>query len=383
MLRDVFEDDHVAFRQMVGAFVGKEIRPHYREWELAGRIPRDLFRRLGEVGILGIAVPAQYGGAGEPGYKYSAVLTEETMREGLGLGTVRVHMDIVLPYLLRYASEEQKQRWLPKVAAGDLVLAIAMTEPQTGSDLAGITTRAEPREDGYLLNGSKTFISGAVNADLVIVVARTSPPLPDNRRHGLSLLVVEKGMDGFRVGGELHKIGLRTQDTAELFFDDVHVPHDNLLGAEGEAFGYLGHNLPQERLSIAVGSQAAAQGAVAMAVDYVRDRRIFGRTLSEFQNTKFVLAECLAEVEAGQAVVDRALNTHERGQLSPVDAAKVKLFASELQGRVTDKCLQLFGGYGYILDYPIARMYADARVTRIYGGTSEVMKTIISKAAGL
>jgi len=381
--REIFDDEHDDFREMVRTFVRKEVEPHYGEWEEAGAPPRGLFKTLGSLGVLGMSIPEEFGGAGQSSYKYSAVLTEETMRAAVGLGTVRVHMDIVLPYLLHYCNDEQKQRWFPGLATGDLVLAIAMTEPATGSDLAGIATSAIRDGDEYVINGSKTFITGAINADLVLVVARTSKPTDDDRRAGLSLIVVPTDTPGFGRGKKLPKIGLKSQDTAELFFEDVRVPAANLLGEEGAAFSYLGHNLAQERLSIAVGSQAAAVGALEFATTYVRERKVFGKTLGTFQNTKFVLAECAADLEAGQALVDKALQAHDRGDLDAVDAAKVKLFVTELQGRVVDKTLQLFGGYGYITEYPIARLYADARVTRIYGGTSEVMKTIISKSLGI
>ncbi|MFI0445649.1 acyl-CoA dehydrogenase family protein [Actinomadura sp. 6N118] len=382
MRRTVFDDDHEAFRATVRDVLAREVVPVFPEWEKAGAAPRGFYRLLGKLGILGVRVPEEYGGGGQRSYKFNAVVNEEMARAKLGLGTVRVHTDIVLPYLLRYADDEQKGRWLPGVADGDLMTAIAMTEPGTGSDLAGITTTATRDGDHWILNGAKTFITGAVNADLVLVVARTSVS-PGNRRAGLSILVVESSSPGFSVGRNLEKIGLKAQDTAELAFDDVRVPAENLLGEEGRAFEYLGHNLAQERLSIAVNAQAAAAAAVELTLEYVTGRNVFGKPLSGFQNTKFVLAECAADVEAGQAMVDRALEEHDAGGLSAADAAKVKLFCTELQSRVVDKCLQLHGGYGYVLEYPIARMYADARVTRIYGGTSEVMKSIIAKSIGL
>ncbi|MBN6056704.1 acyl-CoA dehydrogenase family protein [Nonomuraea sp. RK-328] len=382
MRRTVFDEDHEAFRATVRDFLAREVVPVFPEWEKAGAPPRDFYRLLGELGVLGLQVPEEYGGAGQRSFRFNAVVNEELARAKLGLGPVRVHTDIVLPYLLRYASEEQKRRWLPGVAGGELMTAIAMTEPGTGSDLAGITTTAVLDGDHYVLNGAKTFITGAVNADLVLVVARTSPP-SDDRRAGLSILVVETVSPGFAVGRNLDKLGLKAQDTAELAFEDVLVPAANLLGVEGRAFEYLGHNLAQERLSIAVNAQAAAAAALEVTLAYVTERNVFGRPLSGFQNTKFVLAECATDVEAGQALVDRALQEHDADRLSAADAAKVKLFCTELQSRVVDKCLQLHGGYGYVLEYPIARMYADARVTRIYGGTSEVMKSIIAKSIGL
>lgn len=382
MRRTVFDDDHEVFRATVRDVLAREVVPVFPEWEKAGAAPRGFYRLLGKLGILGVRVPEEYGGGGQRSFKFNAVVNEEMARAKLGLGTVRVHTDIVLPYLLRYADDGQKRRWLPGVADGDLMTAIAMTEPGTGSDLAGITTNAVLDGDHWILNGAKTFITGAVNADLVLVVARTSVS-PGNRRAGLSILVVDSASPGFSVGRNLEKIGLKAQDTAELAFDDVRVPAENLLGEEGRAFEYLGHNLAQERLSIGVNAQAAAAAAVELTLEYVTGRNVFGKPLSGFQNTKFVLAECAADVEAGQAMVDRALEEHDAGGLSAADAAKVKLFCTELQSRVVDKCLQLHGGYGYVLEYPIARMYADARVTRIFGGTSEVMKSIIAKSIGL
>jgi acyl-CoA dehydrogenase len=383
MRRRVFNEDQDAFRETVRELIAKEVVPQFPGWEAAGAVPRDFYRRLGELGVLGMAIPEKYGGSGEPSYKFSAVLTEETMYAMVGLGALRVHMDIVLPYFLRYATEEQKERWLPGMASGELMTAIAMTESGTGSDVSGIRTTAVRDGDHYLVNGGKTFITGGMNADLILTVARTSPAQENNRRTGLSLIVLERTADGYSVGPNLAKLGLKAQDTVELSFVDVRVPVDNLVGQEGNAFQYLGHNLPQERLSIAVGSVASAHAALDSTVEYVKERKAFGTTISSFQNTKFVLAECATELEAAQAVVDRALDEHDRDELTPVDAAKVKLFSTEVQAKVVDKCLQLHGGYGYMLEYPIARLYADARVTRIYGGTSEIMKTIISKSLGV
>ncbi|WP_377269780.1 acyl-CoA dehydrogenase family protein [Peterkaempfera sp. SMS 1(5)a] len=385
MRRTVYTEDHEAFRATVRDFIAKEVVPVYGEWEQAGHAPRDFYRKLGELGVFGIEVPEEYGGAGMGGFKYQAVVTEETLRAGVSFGSAGVHTGLVLPYILEYASEEQKKRWLPGFVSGDIMTAIAMTEPGTGSDLAGIATRAELSADGshYVLNGAKTFITGGVQADLMLVVCRTSPATPEDRRAGLTILCVDTSSAGYTVGRKLEKIGLRTSDTAELSFTDVQVPVENLLGEEGKAFSYLTHNLVQERLAIAVGGYASAAAAIGFAVGYVKDRKVFGRSVAEFQNTKFVLAECAAEVEAAESMVDRALELHETGRLTPADAAKLKLFCTEVSARVIDKCLQLHGGYGYILEYPIARLYTDARVTRIYGGTSEVMKTVIAKSLGL
>ncbi|MFF7734475.1 acyl-CoA dehydrogenase family protein [Streptomyces sp. NPDC007984] len=382
MRRDVFTADHEAFRELVRDVVAKEVIPHYAEWEKAGRLPRSFFERLGSLGLLGVAVPEEYGGGGQPDYRYNVVLQEEAARALVTLGTVRTQLDVVLPYFLTYASEEQRRRWLPGLAAGRLLTAIAMTEPGTGSDLAGIRTTAVRDGDHYVVSGAKTFITGGLLADLVIVVARTSTDL-DDRRAGLTLLVVEDGMPGFTRGRVLDKMGIKVQDTVELAFDEVRVPLANRLGEEGRAFSYLGHNLPQERMTVAVGSVAQARAALDTTIAYVRERKVFGTPVASFQNTKFELAAVDAEIEAAQAVLDRAVLELVDGRLSGADAARVKLFCTEMQARAVDRCLQLFGGYGYMLEYPIARLYADARITRIYAGTSEVMKVIIAKSLGL
>ncbi|WP_405836023.1 acyl-CoA dehydrogenase family protein [Streptomyces sp. NBC_01518] len=382
MRRDVFTDDHEAFRRLARDFIAKEVVPHYAEWEEAGRLPRTLFEQLGSLGLLGTAVPEEYGGAGLADYRYNIVLQEESARALVTLGTVRTQLDVVLPYFLTYAGRDQRERWFSGLASGKLLTAIAMTEPGTGSDLAGIRTMAVRDGDSYVLNGAKTFITGGLLADLVIVVARTSTD-PDNRRAGLTLLVVEDGMPGFTRGRVLHKMGIKVQDTVELAFDDVRVPVANRLGEEGAAFGYLGNNLPQERMTVAVGSVAQARAALDTTIAYVKERKAFGKTVASFQNTKFELAAVAAEIEAAQAMLDRAVLELVAGELSGPDAAKVKLFCTEMQARAVDRCLQLFGGYGYMLEYPIARLYADARITRIYAGTSEVMKVIIAKSLGL
>ncbi|HLR93285.1 MAG TPA: acyl-CoA dehydrogenase family protein [Jiangellaceae bacterium] len=382
MRRDVFHDDHEAFRKLARDFIEKQVVPHYPAWEKAGRMPREVFEQLGSLGMLGMAIPEEYGGAGLADYRYNVVLQEEAARALVTLSTVRTQLDVILPYFLHYADAAQRRRWFPGLAAGTLLTAVAMTEPGTGSDLAGMRTTAVRDGDDYVLNGSKTFITGGVQADLVIVVARTATD-PENRRRGLSLLVVEDGMPGFERGRELDKMGCKVQDTAELSFTDVRVPAANLLGAEGEAFGYLGHNLPQERMTVAVGSVAQARAAITTTVDYVKQRKAFGTPLASFQNTKFELAAMSAEVEAAQTMADRAVIDLVAGDLSGADAARVKLFCTEVQGRVVDRCLQLFGGYGYMMEYPIARLYTDARVSRIYAGTSEVMKVIIAKSLGL
>ncbi|MEU6091733.1 acyl-CoA dehydrogenase family protein [Streptomyces sp. NPDC047085] len=385
MRRSLFTEDHETFRAMIRDFIAKEVAPVCHEWERDGHPPRDFYRRLGELGVLGIQVPEEYGGAGETSFTYSLVIDEELAHAGATFGNAAVHTGLILPYLLKYGTEEQKKRWLPGFVTGDIMTAIAMTEPGTGSDLAGITTTAGLSEDGthYVLNGAKTFISGGALADLVLVVCRTSPPDEQDRRAGLTILCVDAAAEGFAVGRKLEKIGLKSSDTVELSFTDVKVPVENLLGEEGRAFEYLTHNLAKERMTIASSSCAMAAGALKFTVDYVRERKVFGRPVASFQNTKFVLAECATEVEAAQIMVDRAVELLDAGELTVADAAKVKLFTTETASRVIDKCLQLHGGYGYMMEYPIAQLYTAIRVARIYGGTSEVMKTIIAKSVGL
>lgn len=383
MRRSVYTEDHESFRSSVRSFVEREVSPYFAQWEKDGLPDKDIYRKAAESGLIGMQIPEEYGGAGETSYKYNAVFIEETIRADANLGSMRVHSEVCLPYLLHLTNDEQKSRWLPEVAAGRMVLAIAMTEPGTGSDLAGIATTAVRDGDSYVLNGGKTFITGGRNADRVLVVCRSSAGDDSDRRGGLSILVVDTTSEGFAVGRMLDKLGLHAQDTVELSFADVRVPAEDLLGEEGHAFEYLAHNLPQERLTIAVGATAAATRAIQLASTHANDRKIFGKPLSTFQNTKFVLAECAAETAAAQAMVDQALEAHDRGELGLVDAAKLKLFTTEVQARVIDKCLQIHGGYGYITEYPIARLYADARISRIYGGTSEVMKTIIAKSLDL
>ncbi|MEU6172978.1 acyl-CoA dehydrogenase family protein [Streptantibioticus parmotrematis] len=385
MRRTVFNEDHEAFRSTIRDFIATEVTPVYPEWEQAGHAPRDFYYKLGELGVFGIEVPEEYGGAGETSFKFNAVISEECARAGVSFGGSGVHTALCLPYLLKYADDEQKKRWLPKFVTGEMMTAIAMTEPGTGSDLAGMKTTARLSQDGthYVLNGAKTFITGGVLADRVLVCCRTSAPTPEDRRGGISILVVDTKSEGYAVGRKLEKLGLKSSDTAELSFTDVKVPVEDLLGEEGKAFEYLTHNLPQERLGIALGAYSQAAAAIRFATDYVRERTVFGKPVAGFQNTKFVLADCKAEVDAAQAVVDRALDALDAGELTPADAASAKLFCTDVAARVIDKCLQLHGGYGYMMEYPIARLYADTRVTRIYGGTSEVMRSIIAKSMGL
>ena len=385
MKRTVFTDEHEAFRVTFRAFLEREAVPNFEKWEKNNQVDRDFFRKLAELGATGFDIPEELGGTGPASFKFQAVMAEETARLAVSMGHYGVSIGIVLPYLLRLANDEQKRRWLPGVASGDIMLCIAMTEPGTGSDLAGIKTTAKLSDDGshYILNGAKTFITGARNSELCVVAARTGVPTPEDRRHGLSLLVVPTDSEGFGYGRKLEKIGMKSSDTNELSFEDVRVPVENLLGEQDKGFSYLGQNLPRERLSIGVTQTANASAAIDFAKEYTQQRNIFGRPVADFQNTKFVLAECATEVAAAQALVDQGLELDEAGELTAADAARIKLFCTETAGRVIDRCLQLHGGYGYILEYPIARLYADTRVSRIYGGTSEVMKTIVAKDLGL
>jgi acyl-CoA dehydrogenase len=385
MRRTVFNEDHEEFRRVLRDFIEAEVVPHQQEWYDAGIVPRDFYYQLAELGVFGIEVPEEFGGAGITSFKFNAIESEELQRAGVSFGGSAVHTGLCLPYLLKLGTEEQKKRWLPRFVSGEMMFAIAMTEPGTGSDLAGMRTTATLSDDGshYVLNGAKTFITGGVHADRMIVCARTAPAKADDRRFGISLLAVDTKLDGYTVGRKLDKIGLHVVDTAELAFSDVRVPVEDLLGEEHKGFSYLGQNLPQERLAIAYGAYAQAAAAVEFAKQYVRERHIFGQPVAAFQNTKFELAACQAEVDAAQAVADRALEAHDAGELTAAEAASAKLFCTEVASRVIDRCLQLHGGYGYINEYPIARLYADNRVNRIYGGTSEVMKTIIAKAMGL
>ncbi|GHB17443.1 acyl-CoA dehydrogenase family protein [Streptomyces chryseus] len=385
MRRSVFNEDHEAFRKTIRAFIEAEVVPVYDEWFAAGQAPRDFYYKLGELGVFGIRVPEEYGGAGIESHKYEAVMYEETSRAGVNFGGSGVHVLLGLPYIEMLATDEQKQRFLPKFVSGEEMWALAMTEPGTGSDVAGMKTTAKLSEDGthYVLNGAKTFITGGVHADRVIVCARTSAPSAEDRRFGISLFAVDTKSEGYSVGRKLDKLGLKTSDTAELAFVDVKVPVEDLLGEENKGFGYLGKNLASERWGIAFGAYAQAKAAVRFAQQYVQERTVFGKPVASFQNTKFELAACQAEVDAAEAVVDRALEALDAGELTPAEAASAKLFATEVAHRVIDKCLQLHGGYGFMNEYPIARLYADNRVNRIYGGTSEVMKMIIAKDMGL
>ena len=382
MRRDLFEDEHEALRASFRAWLDKEVVPHHLEWEQAGIVPHELFAAAGRHGFLGMAIPEQYGGGGVDDFRYNLVIGEEVQAAGVGgagLG-LTLHNDICLPYFLRYCTDEQRERWLPGIASGELVTAIAMTEPGIGSDLASMSTSALRDGDDYIVNGSKTFITNGINADLVITAVKTDP---SQRHAGMSLVVLERGMPGFERGRNLEKLGLHSQDTAELFFTDVAVPRTNLLGEEGQGFFQLVHNLPQERLSIAASGVAAARAAMGWTLDYVTQRTAFGQPIGSFQNSRFVMAEIATEVEIAQVFIDRCVLALNAGELTAEEAAMAKWWCTELQKRVVDRSLQLHGGYGYMLEYPIARAYADARITTIYGGTTEIMKEIIGRSLGL
>jgi alkylation response protein AidB-like acyl-CoA dehydrogenase len=379
MRRELFESEHDMFRESFRRFLDKEIVPRASEFEREGIMDRAIFARAGASGFLGMEVPEEYGGGGVKDFRYNTVLSEEiaeTCIGGSGLG-ITLHNDICLPYFLHLGNEEQKQRWLPGICSGDLITAVAMTEPGIGSDLASMSTTAVRDGDVYIVNGSKTFITNGINADLVITAVKTDPT---QKHKGMSLMIIERGMEGFERGRNLEKIGLHSQDTAELFFTDVRVPAENLLGAEGEGFRYLVTNLPQERLSIAVAGVAISRAAYRWTLEYVKERQAFGQRIADFQNTRFKLAEMATEIAVAEAFVDKCILAHNQGQLTADEAAMAKYHCTELQGRITDLGVQLHGGYGFMTEYPIARAYVDARVTRIYGGTTEIMKEIIGKS---
>ncbi|AOW94524.1 acyl-CoA dehydrogenase [Rhodococcus sp. WMMA185] len=376
----MFEPEHELFRQSYKQFLAQYAEPNHARWEEQNIVDRSLWVEAGKQGFLGMAVPEEFGGGGVQDFRYNAIVTEENTRGGYsGIGFT-LHNDVVAPYLLDLCDEEQKRRWLPGFASGELITAIAMTEPGTGSDLQGIKTRAVRDGDDWVLNGSKTFITNGINADLVIVVACTDP---DKGSQGFSLLVVERGMPGFERGRNLDKIGMKAQDTAELSFTDVRVPAANLLGEEGMGFLYLMKNLPQERLSIAVVAAAAMESALDMTIQYCRDRKAFGKSIGSFQNTRFVLAELATETTAVRVLVDKFIEMLGDGKLSVQDAAMAKWWTTEAQVRLIDRCLQLHGGYGYMKEYPIAKAYLDSRVQTIYGGTTEIMKEIIGRGLNL
>lgn len=382
MRRELFDEEHDLFRSSFRQFVDKELVPHVERWEREGLVDREVFAKAGASGFLGTDVPEAYGGGGVEDFRYNLVIGEEVQAAGVGgagLG-ITLHNDICIPYFLSLTDEAQKQRWLPGICSGELITAIAMTEPGIGSDLASMGTTAIRDGDDYVVNGSKTFITNGINADLVITAVKTDP---SQKHRGMSLLVLERGMEGFERGRNLEKVGLHSQDTAELFFSDVRVPVANRLGAEGEGFAYLVRNLAQERLSIAAAGVAAARAALDWSLAYAKERQAFGQPIGSFQNSRFELATMATEVEVGQAFVDRCVRALNEGELTVEEAAMAKWWCTELQGRVIDQGVQLHGGYGYMTEYPIARAYADARITRIYGGTTEIMKEIVGRGLGL
>ncbi|MBK9053539.1 MAG: acyl-CoA dehydrogenase family protein [Chloroflexi bacterium] len=379
MKRTLFNQEHEMFRLAFRRFVEKEVAPYHEQWEKEGMVAREAWLKAGSQGFLGLDVPEQYGGGGVKDFRYNAIVTEELIRVGASGAAFSLHNDVIVPYLVAYSNEEQKERWLPKVCSGEGITAIAMTEPNTGSDLAAVRTTAIRDGDHYVLNGQKTFISNGILADIVVVVAKTNP---EARHGGMSLLVVERGMEGFSRGRRLEKIGMHAQDTAELFFENVHVPVENRLGEEGQGFIYLMQQLAQERLSIAVVAAAVCEVALEHTITYCRERTAFGQPIGKFQNSRFKLAEMKTETEIARVFVDRCIVELNEGRLTPEDAAMAKWWTTELQQKVVSQCLQLHGGYGYMMEYPIAKMFIDSRVQTIYGGTNEIMKEIIGRAMG-
>jgi acyl-CoA dehydrogenase len=381
--RTLFTPDHESFRDSFRRFMDKEIAPFHADWEEQGYVAREVWNKAGENGFLCMTMPEEYGGS-EADKLYSVIQMEELARggfTGIGFG---LHSEIVAPYILHYGTPEQKAKYLPKLASGEMVGAIAMSEPAAGSDLQGIKSTAIQQADGsYLLNGSKTFITNGWHADLVVVVAKTNPAAGGK---GTSLLLVERGMPGFSVGQRLKKMGMKAQDTSELFFDNVRVPAENLLGGaayENKGFICLMEQLPWERLQIAIGAVSASQAAIDWTVDYVKERKVFGQPVASFQNTRYVLAELQTQVQVARVFVDKCCELIGKDQLDTATASMAKYWTTDLQCKVMDECVQLFGGYGYMWEYPITRAYADARVQRIYGGTNEIMKEVITRSMGL
>lgn len=378
--RTLFEPEHDLFRESYRAFLAKHVAPHHDQWEKDKIVDRGVWLEAGKQGFLGMAMPEEYGGGGNPDFRYNTIVCEETVAgrySGLGFS---LHNDVIAPYLSELTNEEQKQRWLPQFCTGEMITAIAMTEPGTGSDLQGIKTRAVRDGDHYVLNGSKTFITNGINSDLVIVVAQTNP---EKGAQGFSLLCVERGMPGFERGRHLDKIGLDAQDTAELSFTDVKVPVENLLGEEGMGFIYLMQNLPQERLSIAVMAAAAMESVLEETIRYVKERKAFGKPIGSFQNSRFLLAELATDATAVRIMTDEFIRLHLDGKLTVDQAAMAKWWTTEAQVRLVDRCVQLHGGYGYMREYSVARAFLDARVQTIYGGTTEIMKEIIGRSLGV
>ena len=380
MQHTLYEAEHDAFRAAVRAFAEKQIAPFHEEWEKAGVVDRTVWLEAGKQGLLGMDVPEQYGGGGVRDFRYNCVVSEEVTRVGgSGVGFT-LHNDVMAPYLLDLTTDEQKARWLPPFVSGEMITAIAMSEPGAGSDLQGLKTTARRDGSDWVINGSKTFITNGILSDLVLVVARTDP---EAGAHGFSLLAVERGAKGFERGRNLNKVGMKAQDTAELFFDDVRVPADNLVGREGGGFIHLMEKLPQERLSIAVVAVAAARQVFQLTLEYCKGRTAFGKPIGSFQHNRFVLAEMATEIEIAEHYVEKAVLEHNAGRFTVQDAAMAKWWTTELQKKVVDQCVQLHGGYGYMLEYPVAKAFVDSRVQTIYGGTTEVMKEIIGRSLGV
>jgi len=379
-MRDLFETEHEDFRRSVRTFMEKEVQPNNEKWDAEGIVPRELWLKAGEAGLLCFDVPEEYGGPGVDDFRYNVIVSEEQGRIGANGPGFSVHTDIIVPYLIKLGNDEQKKRWLPGCVTGETITAIAMTEPGAGSDLQGVRTSAVDKGDHFLLNGSKTFISNGILADLVIVVARTDP---DAGAHGYSLLVVERGMEGFERGRNLDKIGLHGQDTAELSFTDVVVPKENLLGELGQGFIYLMMNLPQERLIIAAQAAAACQYIYELCLDYAKTREAFGKPIGKFQHNRFLIAEMATEAKIVQTFVDDCIRKHLTGDLDSVGASMAKWWSTELQNSMVNRGVQLHGGYGFMMEYPIARAYLDSRISTIYGGTTEIQKEIIGRSLGL
>jgi alkylation response protein AidB-like acyl-CoA dehydrogenase len=379
--RALFTEEQDALRESFGRFLEREVVPHRHEWDEAQIVPRELFTKCAEHGFLALEVPEEYGGPGVDDWRFNVVLNEESIRCGAGaaMGGPLLHSDVVLPYLMTSATDEQKARWLPEVAAGTKILAIAMTEPGTGSDLAGIKTSAKRDNGGFVLNGAKTFITNGINADWVVVAARTS----EDKHGGLSLFLVERGMEGFERGKQIEKLGQHASDTAELFFDNCYVPEENLLGAEGSGFLQLVSRLVPERLTLAVSSIAGAEMALDMTLAYVKERTAFGRPIGSFQNSRFRLAELKTKVEITRCFVDRCIERYVAGTCTVEEAAMAKWWTTDLLCEVTDSGVQLHGGYGYTTEYEIGRAWVDARIGKIYAGTNEIMKELIGKTMGL
>ena len=379
MRRTILDEEHEMFRESFRTFIDREIAPHFERWEKAGVVDRSLFTAAGAAGFLAMAAPEQYGGGGVEDFRYNLVIGEELAYSGFaspGVG-ITLHNDVCLPYYLSLTTDEQKARWLPGICSGELITAIAMTEPGIGSDLASMSTSAIRDGDHYIVNGAKTFITNGINADLVILACKTDP---SERHKGMSLLVIERGTEGFERGRNLEKVGLHSQDTADLFFTDCRVPVTNLLGAEGMGFMHLVENLAQERLSIAVGAVAASRQALRWTLEYTHERKAFGQPIAAFQNSRFVLAELATEIEIAEVFLDRCVEALCAEELTVEEAAMAKWWCTELQKKVVDNCVQLHGGYGYMLEYPIARAYCDVRIQTIYGGTTEIMKEIIGRS---